>query len=372
MANSFYQGHTATEYARMACDTMMKKFAAEDLPPKDRFHYHQGVFLSGVQQTWHPTGDSKYYDYFKAWVDHEILPDGSILRWSKDQPKDPDQLDDIQPGILLYELYERTGDERYKKALDYLAPLVYYFPKNKEGGFWHKYRYPYQMWLDGIYMGGPIAAEYGAKFGHPEYIDQCILQIKLMCKNTRDEATGLWYHAYDESRQVAWSDPVTGKSPEFWGRAMGWVPIGVLDELKFIPEDHPERQDVINIIMDLLKAIAKYQDPETGLWYQVVDKGGCEGNWVESSCTCLYSAAIARAVKAGYLPEEYMEIALKGYHGIIDRLRYDERGIIVDNICVGTGVGDYQHYIHRPTGENDLHGMGAFLILMTAIAEALD
>ena len=156
MSRSEYKGHSAVEYAKMGCDTMMRKFAPEDLPPKDRFHYHQGVFLSGVQKTWHLTGEEKYYDYYKAWVDHEVRPDGTIIQW------DRGQLDDIQPGILLFEPYEKTGDERYKIALDTLLPVIYNFPKNKEGGFWHKDRYPNQMWLDGLYMAGPLSVEYDA------------------------------------------------------------------------------------------------------------------------------------------------------------------------------------------------------------------
>ena len=175
MIQSMYKGHSAVEYAQMACDTMMKKFAAEDLPPKDRFHYHQGVFLSGVQKTWHLTGEKKYYDYFKAWVDHEVRPDGTIIQW------DPGQMDDIQPGILLFELYEKTGDERYKIALDTLVPTIYNLPKTPEGGLWHKDPgCANQMWLDGLYMGGPICAEYAAKFNHPEYFDFCTGQALLM------------------------------------------------------------------------------------------------------------------------------------------------------------------------------------------------
>lgn len=367
MNGSMYKDHKAVEYAQMACDTMMRKFAPEDLPPKDRFHYHQGVFLSGVQKTWHLTGDKKYYDYYKAWVDHEVRPDGTIIQW------DPGQMDDIQPGILLYELYEKTGDERYKKALDVLVPTIYNLPKTPEGGLWHKDpSCPNQMWLDGLYMGGPICAEYAAKFNHPEYFDFVTNQALLMEKFTKDEKTGLWYHAYDASRKASWADPITGKSPEFWGRSIGWVPIAMLDELVFLPEDHKDRKEIIRLTVDLLTALIPYQDEVTGLWYQVVDKGGQEGNWVESSCTCLYSAAIARAIKMGLMDEKYMDVAVKGYHGIIDRLRYNEQGIIVDNICVGTGVGDYAHYCARPTSENDLHGMGAFLIMCTDIAAALD
>lgn len=365
METMIYKGHTPLEYAKMACDTMMKKFKAEDLPPKGRFHYHQGVFLSGVQKTYRLCKEQKYFDYIKEWIDSIIDENGEIHTF------DPGQLDDIQPGILLYDLYKETGDERYKKALDTLLPLVLNFPRNAEGGFWHKEGNANEMWLDGLYMGGPIAAQYGAEFDHPEYFDACIYQALMMERNTRDKKTGLLYHAFDFNRKQPWADPVTGCSPEFWGRSIGWVPVALLDDAEFIPEGYPKRDAMIDVALDLLRAVVKYQDEETGLWYQVVDKGGQDGNWLESSCTCLFTAAICKAVRLGYLDESYLSYAKKGFEGIIDRLKYNENGVIIDNICIGTGVGDYTHYCNRPTSENDLHGAGAFILMCEEAAQSL-
>lgn len=365
MSSMMYQGHTALEYAKMACDTMMKKFAPEDLPPKGRFHYHQGVFLSGMQKTWRLCQEDKYFSYLKAWVDSIIDEKGEIHEF------DEGQLDDIQPGILLYDLYHETKDERYAKALHTLLPLVKNFPKNPEGGLWHKAQHKNEMWLDGLYMGGPIAAQYGAEFNDTSYFDLCIYQALMMERNTRDKKTGLLYHAFDFNHQMFWADPVTGCSPEFWGRSIGWVPVALLDEAEFIPQDYPRREAMLDVAIDLLKAVVRFQDAETGLWYQVVDKGGQEGNWLESSCTCLFTAAICKAVRCGYLEESYLDYAKKGYQGIIDRLRYNEQGVVIDNICVGTGVGDYWHYCNRPTSENDLHGAGAFILMCQEVAQVL-
>ena len=152
-------------YAKASVDTMMRKFQAADLPPKGHFHYHQGVFLSGVYQTWQLCGEERYFRYMKDWVDSCVDENGEIHTY------DRGQLDDIQPGILLFPLYEKTGDVRYKKALDTLLPVIRDFPRNEAGGFWHKQWYPDQMWLDGLYMAGPISAEYGKKFDAPEYLD---------------------------------------------------------------------------------------------------------------------------------------------------------------------------------------------------------
>lgn len=366
MSKLVYKGKTALEYAMEACDTMMQKFAPEDLPPKGRFHYHQGVFLSGMEKTYELCEDEKYFNYIKGWVDSIIKEDGSIDTF------DAGQLDDIQPGVLLFKLYEKTGDERYKIALDTLLPIIKNFKRNNvNNGFWHKEVHSEQMWLDGLYMAGPISCMYGKTFGDSYYFDESTFQAKLMAKVTKDDKTGLWYHAWDSVNQKPWADPATGRSPEFWGRSIGWVPVALLEELDYLPEDHKDREEIIKLTVELLEAVAKYQDTESGLWWQVVDKGGMEGNWLESSCTCLFVAALCKAVRAGLMDKKYLEVAQKGYEGIINRLGYNENGVIIDNICIGTGVGDYAHYCARPTSENDLHGVGSYLIMVTEVAKTL-
>ncbi len=363
MAHYMYKDYKPVDYAKMACDTMMRKFKAEDLPPKGRFHYHQGVFLSGVQKTYDLCKDEKYYHYIKDWVDSIIDVKGEIHTF------DPGQLDDIQPGILLFFLFGKTGERRYKIALDTLLPCIMNTKRNAEGGLWHKESCPDQMWLDGLYMAGPISAEYAFRFHKEEYLNLAIEQALLMEKKTRDEKTGLWYHAYDCSRKMPWADRETGLAPEFWGRSIGWVPVAILDELEFVPKNRPEYKELGRLVHDLLTAVIRYQDEESGLWYQVVDKGGQEGNWLETSCTCLFSAAIAKAVRTGLLEKSNLAYARKGFEGVIDRLKWDGDDLLVDNICIGTGVGNYEHYCKRPTSTNDLHGMGAFLIMCAEIEE---
>jgi len=342
--------------AKHACDTMMRKFAAEDLPPKGRFHYHQGVFLSGVYKTYELCGEEKYFEYVKDWIDSVIDANGKVL----DQRGV--QMDDMQPGILLYPLIAKYGEARYKAALDYLIGMFDSYPKNDDGGLWHKDIYPNQMWLDGLYMGGPICAEYGSRFGSPKHIDFVVQQARLMQKHTRDDATGLWYHAWDASKKADWCNPETGLSPEFWGRSIGWVPVALLDDLDFIPDNHPGHADICKMTADLLAAVCKHQS-EGGLWHQVVNKGGQEGNWLETSCSCLFTAAICKAVEKGILDRQYLQNARKGYEAVIASLKYDGDDVLIDNVCIGTGVGDYKHYCERPTSTNDLHGVGAFLIM---------
>ena len=351
------------EYAQAAVETMMRSYQASELPPKGRFHYHQGVFLSGVYQTYLQCGKEAYFKYIKDWVDSVIDDEGNILN------RNAGQLDDFQPAILLYPLYDVTGDEKYKRVLDKLLPTLLEFPKNAEGGFFHKDKHPNQMWLDGLYMAGPISAEYAAGCGKQEYLDCAVEQALLMREKTEDKKTGLWHHAWDCSHEAEWADPETGLSPEFWGRSIGWVPVAVLDELDFMPPEYPRYQDMCSLVKDLLQAVCRYQSEE-GRWYQVVDKGGKAGNWLENSCSCLYVAALCKAVRKGILGQEYLEHAQKGYQAVIQSLSWEGKDIQIGNICVGTGVGDYQHYCDRPVHVNDLHGAGAFLI-MCAQAQGL-
>ncbi|MDO5416641.1 MAG: glycoside hydrolase family 88 protein [Lachnospiraceae bacterium] len=359
-----YKERTPIGYAKMACDTLMRKFQAEELPPKGHFHYHQGVFLSGMEKTYQVCGEEKYADYIKAWVDSLIDEEGQLHGFQ------PEELDDIQPGILLYRLFETTGDERYRKVLDELIGILKAFPKNRLGGYWHKEKNKEQMWLDGLYMAGPILALYGKYFGDTECLDICRFQALLMEEKTKDEKTGLLYHAWDSLGTAKWADPETGRSPEFWGRSIGWVPVAILDELECMPEDYEGYDELKRMAVELLKAVLNYQE-KNGLWYQVVDKMGQEGNWLETSCSCLFAAAISKAVRLGFMERSYLDKAKLAFEGVADTLRFEDGNLIISGICVGTGVGDYEHYCRRPTSENDLHGTGAFLLMCAELEMAL-
>ena len=349
---------TPLDYAKAACDTMMRKFAAPDLPPKGHFHYHQGVFLSGMHQTWQLCKNNVYFQYIKAWVDSVFDEKGAIRECSFAD------LDDIQPGILLFPLLDETGDPYYLKCLASVYEEVKHIPRNDLGGYWHKCKLTDQMWLDGLYMAGPFCAEYAKRFDLPFLTDDTVHQALLMEQVTKDEATGLLRHAWDKTKTAPWADRETGKAPEFWGRSMGWVPVALLNELDFIPENHPGYQAVARMAAELLQNLCRYQSAD-GRWYQVVDKGDQEGNWLENSCSCLYVAGLCKAVRKGFLPATFLENAKQGYEGVIRSLTWDGDDLLIGNVCVGTGVGDYAFYCARPTSVNDLHGVGAFLIMCT-------
>lgn len=354
-----------SQYGYEACKTLMKKYDAEKLPPRHLFTYHHGVFLSGMLKIYEKTGKEELFNYMKAWVESSLNEDGSV----KDRGTgwvSLETLDFRQPGILFFPLYERTGDEQYMKNAAYLVESLKEFPTNSKGGFWHMVSQPNQMWLDGLYMAGPIMVMYADKMNKPEFFDIAANQVELMYENMLDEKTGLLIHGWDDSKEAEWADKVTGKSQEVWARAMGWFVTATVDILDYLPKTHPKRENIIKILENMLSAIVKYQDKEDGRWYEVVDKGDWEGNWLENSGSCLFVYALSKAIRMGYIDSKYKENAKKGYEGVINSLKWSEEGeLLVGDICIGTCIdeGTYEHYISRDVCINDLHGSGAFTIM---------
>ncbi|WP_445661407.1 glycoside hydrolase family 88/105 protein [Bacillus sp. FSL K6-3431] len=343
-------------WAQKTSDTVMARFTPTELPPARRWHYHQGVFLCGMNLVYDKTGDKKYFEYYKAYVDQLIDEDGNLL-FARDE------LDSIQAGLLLFPLYEATGDKRYKLAAKRLRNLFNTLNLTSEGGFWHKDKYSYQMWLDGLYMGGPFALQYAKNFEDPELISMVIHQERLMRSHTKNEENGLYHHGWDEKAQQPWALP-DGKAPEIWGRALGWYGLAVIDMIDLLPEDHPQKADWIIFIQEYVGNLVKFQDEKTGLWYQIIDKGDRENNWLETSATSLFVYVIAKAVSKKYVGVEYGENAKRGFDGLIEyKIVESATGeVTIKDIVIGTSIGVYDYYITRERSENDLHGAGAFIM----------
>jgi unsaturated rhamnogalacturonyl hydrolase len=333
----------------------------------DRWSYDWGVALKGIEQVWLDTGDKKYLEYIQRNIEQFVEPDGDIRTYNLQDYN----LDQINSGKLFFRLYQETGDERYQQALHLLTRQLKTQPRTSEGGFWHKKIYPYQMWLDGIYMAAPFYAQYAASFDEPGGFDDAAHQILLIERHTRDPRTGLYYHAWDESKMQKWANPQTGCSPNFWGRAMGWYAMAIVDVLDFLPASHQTRDRIVTIFERMIQALALVQDTGTGLWYQVLNRGACEGNYTEASASCMFVYALAKGVRKGYLAPKYLEAAQRGYSGIIERLvEVDEHGQVdLTSICAVAGLGgeqrrdgSYEYYISEPVVTNDHKGVGAFLL----------
>lgn len=347
------------DYAKAACETIMRTYTEKALPPQNEFHYHQGVFLSGMERVYLLCGEKKYSEYIKNWIDLNVDSEGTLHNCNTET------LDDFQPAILIFRILEETKEKRYEKLLHMIMKYLENWKFNDEGGYWHKFYYPNQMWLDGLYMVGPLSTMYAEKFNKPELYDVMYKQMKLMEKHTRDPKTGLFYHGWDCSKEAVWSNKETGQAPEFWGRAMGWYTVAIADMLDYIPKDYMYRNEFIDILAKLLDALVKYQDEKTGMWYQVVDKGYLKENWIELSCSALFTYSISKAVRMRYIGGEYEKYADAAYNGIIRFIRHENNNVYLKNVCIGTSIGDLDYYLNRPTVETDLHGMGAFILMCT-------
>lgn len=357
---------TPIEWAKAACDSLMSMYLPEELPPAGRWHYHQGVFLCGMEMLWEANRDERYDAYIKCYVD-KLVDEHGNFDFARDE------LDAIQPGLLLFRLDERNEERKYRIAAEKLRSLFHTLNRTSEGGFWHKDKYPYNMWLDGLYMGGVFALKYANAYGDTSLRDMVLYQESLMRRHMKDERTGLLFHAWDESRKMPWADPVTGCSPEFWARSLGWYGLAVAQFLDELPEEAPGWSELAASLTDFVQALVRYQDAGSGLWYQVVDKGDRPDNWLETSGTCLFVYAIAKAYKRGLAGEEALQAAKRGYEGLLKAVRSDDQGrFILPDICIGTSAGDYENYVTRPTSQNDLHGVGAFVMACIEMQELID
>lgn len=331
-----------------------------------KWAYEQGVFMKGIEEVWLQTGDQKYFEYIQKYLDNLIAADGTIKGYKEEDYN----IDNILLGRQVLLLYQKLGTTKYLKAIQLLRHQLQNQPRTNEGGFWHKKRYPYQMWLDGLYMGEPFYAEYATAFKEEKDFDDIANQFIYMENHARDIKTGLLYHGWDESKKEKWADPHTGLSANFWGRADGWYAMALVDVLDKMPLHHPKRKKIVAILNRLAIAITNYQDKQSGLWYQVLDKGTEKGNYLEASASCMFVYALAKGVRKGYLPTSFKTVAKKGYQGIINKfIETDATGQVNLNGTVsvaglgGTPYrdGSYQYYLSEKVVQNDAKGVGAFI-----------
>ncbi len=337
-----------------------------------RWDYTQGVVLGAIERVGLARRDPAMLAYVKANMDRWVKPDGSIEGYDMAEYN----IDEVSQGRLLFGLYERTRDARYKKAADVLRQQLRTHPRTAEGGFWHKQIYPQQMWLDGLYMGQPFFAQYAKTFGEPAAFDDIARQFLLVTRHTLDPRTGLMYHGWDAAKAQPWADTATGLSANFWGRAMGWYVLGVVETLDHFPADHPERAAVIKTLADAAEGIARVQDPVTGLWWDVMDQPNRAGNYLEASASSMFVYALAKAARLGYVDARYRAVAERGFDGLLANLvRENPDGTVsLVNVVQVSGLGgnsrkdgsyrdgSFAYYVSEPVVTDDYKGVGPFIL----------
>lgn len=370
-----FAGATPLEWsARLARSELARQNGALEAgaTAKSRWDYTSGLFAFSLQQLAARTGDTALRDAGDRIVTTYVAPDGTIATYRFEDFN----IDMVTPGRALLEVQLRQPEERFRTALATLRRQLVEQPRTSEGGFWHKLRYPQQMWLDGLYMGSPFLAAYGKAFADPAAFDDVANQILLVDRHLHDARTGLYYHAWDEARKQDWADKTTGLSPNFWGRSIGWYGMAIVDVLDYLPPTQHELEEINAILRRLADGIVRWQDPRSGAWWQVVDQGDRPGNYLEATASSMFVYTLAKAINRGYLPrEKYLPAVRRGYEALVrEFLRAEADGrVSLTRCCSVAGLGytnsagrardgSFEYYVSEPIVDNDLKGVGPFIL----------
>ena len=335
-----------------------------------KWNYTTGLELKAFLDVFEAYGDEEIFSYVDKWYDGIISEDGTIYKYKKSNYS----TDHICPGRTLFSLYDLTGKEKYRYAMDTLYSQIKEQPRTKEGGFWHKAAYPHQMWLDGLYMAQPFYAEYTQRYvsdpaEKKANYEDIVHQFKTVYEYTYDPGTTLLRHAWDSSHEMFWCDPSTGQSAHAWGRALGWFSMALVEVIPFIPEENG-RDELVSILGKTIAAVREFADPETGMWYQVIDSPGREGNYLEATCSAMFTYAMLKGTRLGILEGVSRKEAMGTYSKLLDAfVRVDGNGLVnLDSCCEVAGLGgnnnrkgDFDYYIHEPVRSNDPKGIGPLI-----------
>ena len=342
----------------------------------NKWNYIDGCMITACLSLYKTTGDEKFLKFSKKFLDYFVKNGGIIETYSVEEYN----LDNINQGKNLFTLYDLTGKQRYRDAIETIRSQLDTQPRTREGNFWHKKIYPWQVWLDGTYMAQPFYMEYETRYNGMRGCLDSYRQFMNVKKYMKDPVTGLYYHGYDESRQMYWANPETGCSPNFWLRAMGWFLVAMVDVLERMDEQlYFEYRAIMSMFKDAAEAMLAFQDTETGMFWQVIDKPGIPGNYLESSGTALFAYAVLKGVRLGYLPKRFAAYGEKAFYGTCDKyLGVSADGKLqLSGICLVAGLGGATHrdgsleyYFSEPVVENDAKGVGPLLLAYTEILAA--
>ena len=340
------------------------------LEGKLKWNYTPGLELRSYLDVHKAYGSEDIFSYAEAWYDAIVQEDGSILTYKVDRYS----TDHICPAKTLFYLYDRTGKEKYRKAMDLVKSQIDGHPRTSDGAFWHKKDYPWQIWLDGVYMAEPFYVEYVSRYFPEEdkaaAYDDIVNEFVRAREHCYDPATGLMRHAWDETHSQPWADPESGRSAHCWGRALGWYCMALLDVLDFLPEGYEGRGTLIDILKDICAVLPQYTDVPGGAWYQVLDQPGREGNYIESTCTAMFCYTYLKGIRMGYLDGSLLPYAKGIYEYMLSKfiVRDDEGRISITQCCSVGGLGgkqnrmgDFAYYLSEPIRDNDPKGVGPFI-----------
>ena len=334
---------------------------------KPSWNYIDGCMIKAILELYHIKKNPAYLEFADAFIDYFVREDGSILSY------DPTEynLDNVNAGKTLFDLYKLTGKEKYRKAMDTVYSQLQGQPRTSTGNFWHKLIYPNQVWLDGLYMAQPFYMQYELTFNEGKNCHDSYQQFLTVYDKMRDLRNGLYYHAYDDSRESFWCDKVTGLSDNFWLRALGWYAMALIDTMEVMPESLPkEKENLGRIYRELIDSMLPYQDEKTGMWYQVVNRGGIHPNYLETSGSAIFAYAIMKSVRLGFLDASYFAYGKKAFDGICEKYLSEENGELqLGGICLVAGLGNkemregtFDYYMREPVVKNEAKGVAPLIL----------
>lgn len=337
------------------------------------WNYTTGLLMQAMDDLSAAVGDPRFSELARRTIDSYLTADGRILTY---EPAEFN-IDHINSGKVLQRLRNRYPDDpRYRVAIGALAAQLAKHPRTSEGAFWHKHRYPHQLWLDGVYMGMPFLAGIGVSEGDDHKVEEAVREFTIARSHLRDARSGLYYHAWDEAKEQSWADPETGRSRFFWGRGLGWYAMALVDILDVIPPEKTElRAPLLEIIPELAESLVRHQDV-TGVWFQILDKPAEPGNYREASASAMFTYFLAKAINEGYLPESFVPAAKKAYAGLVDEFVsvHADGSLHLTNVVEVGGLGygrdgSYRYYMSEPVIDDDPKGVGPAILAGIQLSE---
>lgn len=346
---------------------------------KPHWNYIDGCMMTSLLELYSFTKNEKYFNFVKNYVDHFVKEDGTIETYNRAKHT----LDDICESRVLFDLYKLTGEEKYKKAIEYTYEHIKDQPRTYEGSFWHKDIYPNQVWLDGLFMANVFYMRYETEMNGCKNYSDIKKQFSLVREHMFNPEKHLYYHGYDASKSAFWADKETGLSKNFWLRANGWFIIALVDILGYMNEGVYEDYDFYKkLLKEAVDGLLIYQDKESKMFYQVVDQGNREGNYLETSGSSMIAFAILKGVRLHVLPDKYEQIGLDIFNGVCNKYVSEKNGDLnVGGICLVAGLGPedntrrdgtYEYYISEPVVENDAKGIGPLILAYTEVKKIIE
>lgn len=339
------------------------------------WNYIDGCMMTSLYSIYCQTGNKKYIDFIDKFVDYYVFEDGSIRGFELDTYN----LDNINEGRILFDLYRETGKEKYKKAADLLYEQIKTQPRTGSGNFWHKKIYPNQVWLDGLYMAQVFYTRYETEFSGCKNYADIVNQFQSVYDNMYDKQKKLYYHGWDYSKQAFWADKQTGLSKSFWLRSVGWYTVGLVDAIGYFVGHEELKEKLIKIFRETIEGLEQYIDKDGHMFYQVVDQGGREGNYLETSGSAMIAYAMMKGARLGVIDSRFAKVGEEVFNGICDKYLTEEDGKLnLGGICLVAGLGPennrrrdgtFEYYISEPVVENDAKGTGPFVMAYTELMQ---